>query len=122
MLFKALALPNQSPLQDDASLLVPLTVLSGKLIDPTQLAVAVLAADVSYHVSAGEHHSVLHLAVLQVHHLIEEERSSCGSCESCGDELRPISQDGVTVGTREEACSANVVQEDTAHRLISGSD
>lgn len=69
MLFKALTLPNQRPLQDDATLLVPLTVLSGELVDPPQLAVAVLAADVPHHVPAGEHHSVLHLAVLQVHHL-----------------------------------------------------
>lgn len=122
MLFKALTLSDQCPLQDDTSFLVPLTVLSGKLVDPTQLAVAVLAADVPHHVPAGEHHSVLHLAILQVHHLIEEERSACGSCESCGDELRAISQDGVTVGTGEEACSANVVQEDTSHRSVSGSD
>lgn len=69
MLFKALTLPNQCPLQDDPALLVPLTVLSSKLIDPTQLAVAILAADVPHHVSAGEHHSVLHLTVLEVHHL-----------------------------------------------------
>lgn len=69
MLLKALALPNQRPLQDDTSLLVPLTVLGSKLVDPAQLAVAVLAADVPHHVSAGKHHSVLHLAVLEVHHL-----------------------------------------------------
>ena len=70
MLLKALALPNQRPLQDDPSLLVPLTVLSGKLVNPAQLAVAVLAADVPHHVSPREHHSVLHLAVLEVHHLL----------------------------------------------------
>lgn len=119
MLFKALTLPNQCPLQDDTSLFIPLTILGSKLIDPTQFAVAVLAADVPHHVSAGKHHSVLDLAVLEVHHLIEEESSACGSSESCGDELRAISQDSVTVGTREEASSANVVQEDTPHRLIS---
>lgn len=85
MLFKALTLPNQRSLQDDATLLVPLTVLSSKFVDPTQLAVAVLAADIPHHVSAGEHHSVLHLAVLEVDHLIEKESSACGSCESCGD-------------------------------------
>lgn len=69
MLFKALTLPNQRPLQDDATLLVSLTVLGSKLVDPTQLAVAVLAADISHHVPAGKHHSVLHLTVLQVYHL-----------------------------------------------------
>ena len=103
-----------------ASLLVPLTVLGRKLVDPAQLAVAVLAADVPHHVPAGERHSVLDLTVLQVHHLIEEERSACGSCETRGDELRAISQDGVAVGAGEEACSANVVQEDTPHCQISG--
>lgn len=53
MLLKTLTLPNQRPLQDDTSLFVPLTVLSSKLVDPTQLAVAVLAADVTHHVPAG---------------------------------------------------------------------
>lgn len=70
MLLEALALPDQRPLQDDAPLFVALTVLRRKLVDPTQLAVAVLAADVPHHVSAGQHHSVLHLAVLEVHHLL----------------------------------------------------
>lgn len=50
-------------------------------------------------------------------HLIEEESSARGSRESCGDELRPVSQNGVTVGTREETRSADVVQEDAPHRL-----
>lgn len=64
MLFKALTLSDQCPLQDDTALLVPLAVLSSKLIDPAELTVAVLAADVSHHVPASEHHSVLHLTVL----------------------------------------------------------
>lgn len=55
-------------------------------------------------------------------YLIKEESSASGSCESGGDKLRPIGQDGVAVGTREEACSTNVVQEDTSHRLKSGND
>lgn len=118
MLFKALTLPDQRPLQDYTSLLVPLTVLCSKLVDPTELAVAVLAADVSHHMPAGKHHSVLHLAILQVHYLVEEESSACGSCETCGDKLGSVRQDGVTVGTGEEACSANVVQEDTSHCSI----
>lgn len=69
MLLKTLALPDQRPLQDDASLFVSLTVLSSKFVDPSQFAVAVLAANVSYHVPSGEHHSILHLAILEVHHL-----------------------------------------------------
>lgn len=42
-------------------------------------------------------------------YLIEEESSACGSCEARGDELRPIRQDRVAVGTREEARPANVI-------------
>ena len=63
------ALPHQRPLQDDTALLVALAFLSGEFVHPAQLAVAVLAADVPHHVSAGQHDSVLHLAVLQVHNL-----------------------------------------------------
>lgn len=154
MLFKALTLPNQRPLQYDAALLVSLTVFGSKLVDPTQLAIAVLAADISHHVPASKHHSVLHLAILQVYHLwgwdtnkktifkistwisehvypiwlsflrylIKEESSASGSCEARGDKLRPIGQDGVTVGTRKQACSTNVVQENASHRQISGID
>lgn len=48
--------------------------------------------------------------------LVEEESTACSSCEACGDELRAIGQDCVTVSTREEASASNVVQEDTAHR------
>lgn len=50
MFFEALALPDECSLQDDAALLVALAVLGGKLIDPAQLAVAVLTADVLHHV------------------------------------------------------------------------
>ena len=73
MFFEALALPDECSLQDDTALLVALAVLSGKLIDPAQLAVTVLTADISHHVSARQHHAVLHLAVLQVHHLTDNE-------------------------------------------------
>lgn len=69
VLLKALALPDQRPLQDDSALLVALAVLGGKFVDPAQLAVAILAADVSHHVPARQHHPVLDLAVLKVHYL-----------------------------------------------------
>ncbi len=49
-------------------------------------------------------------------YLVEEESSACGSGETCRDKLRPVCQDGVTVGAGEEACSANVIQEDASHR------
>lgn len=69
MLFEALALPNQRSLQDHAAFLVPLAVFSGKLIDPPQLATAVLAAHVSDHVAASEHDPILDFTVLQVNYL-----------------------------------------------------
>lgn len=47
--------------------------------------------------------------------LVEQEGSSCGSGEAGGDELGAVGQDGVTVGTGEEAAPTNVIQEDTTH-------
>lgn len=66
---KAFALPHQRPLQDDTALLVALTFLRSKLVHPSQLAIAVLAADVSHHVIPCQHLSVLHLTMLQIHNL-----------------------------------------------------
>lgn len=48
-------------------------------------------------------------------YLVEQEGSSRGSSEACGDELSSVGQDCVTVGTREEASPTNVIQEDAAH-------
>lgn len=115
VLLEALALPHQCPLQDDATLLVALAVLCGELVNPAQFAVAVLAADVAHHVSAREHDAVLHLAVLEVHHLVEEKGSARGSSEACGDELGAVCQDGVAVGAGEQARPSDVVQEDATH-------
>lgn len=49
-------------------------------------------------------------------YLIEEKSSACGSSESRGDQFRSVGQDGVTVGTRKETRSTNVVQKDASHR------
>lgn len=139
VLFEALALSNQRSLQDDPALFVPLAVFGSKLVNPAQLAVAVLAADIPHHVPSSEHHPVLHLTVLEVHHLrqrhrwsnmhrsrgvqgrgtrsylVEEEGSARGTGKPCWDQLRSVGQDGVAVGAGEETCSANVVQEDAPH-------
>lgn len=48
-------------------------------------------------------------------YLVEQERSACGSSEACWDELIPIGQNGVTIGTGEETSSTNVIQEDPPH-------
>lgn len=114
-MLKAFALPHQRPLQDDTALLVALALLRGELVHPAQLAVAVLTADVPHHVSSRQHDSVLDLAVLQIHHLVEQESSARGSGEACGDELGSVGQDGVTVGAGEEASPTDVIQEDTPH-------
>lgn len=79
VLLKALTLSDQCSFQNDTPLLVALAVLRGELVDPAQFAVTVLAADVPHHVSAGEHHSVLHLTVLEVHHL-NTSRTHAYSC------------------------------------------
>lgn len=69
MLLEALALPDQGSFQDNAAFLVALAVFSGKLIDPAQFAVAVLAAHIPDHVAASEHDPVLNFTVLQIYHL-----------------------------------------------------
>lgn len=66
---EAFALCHQRPLQDDAALLVALTFLSGELIHPAQLTVAILAADIPHHVPPCQHDSVLDFTVLQIHNL-----------------------------------------------------
>lgn len=113
--FEAFTLPHQRPLQNDAALLVALAFLVGELVHPAQLAVAVLAADVPHHVSSCQHDAVLHLAVLQIHNLVEQESSSGGPSEARGDEFSSVGQNGVTVCTSEEASPANVIQEDPPH-------
>ena len=66
---KAFALPHQRPLQDDTALLVALTFLCSKFVHPAQLAIAVLAADISHHVIPCQHLSVLHITMLQIYNL-----------------------------------------------------
>lgn len=47
--------------------------------------------------------------------LVEEECPARGTGEACGDELRSVCQDGVTVSTGEETRPTNVIQKDAAH-------
>ncbi len=114
MLLEALSLPHQRSLQDHTALFIALAVLGGELVDPAQLAVAVLTADVSHHVSAGQHHAVLHLAVLQVHHLTHTHTHTHGHSETpprrCARHCRTLSKDSHLVeeegpsGGSGEAC------------------
>lgn len=115
MLLEALALPHQGSFQDHTALLVALAVFSGKLIDPAQFAVAVLAAHVPHHVAPGEHDPVLNLTVLQIYHLVKKEGPSCGPCEASGDELGAVGQDRVAVCAGEQASATNMIQKNSSH-------
>jgi hypothetical protein len=112
---EALGLCDQGAFQDHLALLVALVLLRRKLVLPAELGVAVLAGDVADHVPAGEHDPVLHLAVLQVHHAVEEERAARGSREACRDELSAIRQRRLARPAREQTGTAEVIEEDTAH-------
>lgn len=74
MLLKSFTLSDQSSFQDNAAFLVALAVFSSKFIDPTQFAVAVLAAHISNHVAASEHDPILNFTVLQIYHLTHTYR------------------------------------------------
>lgn len=61
--------------------------------------------------------SVLNISGLNFvdRYLVEQESSACGSSEPRWDELSSVGQNGVTIGAREEASSADVIQEDPPH-------
>ena len=48
-------------------------------------------------------------------YLVEQEGSAGGPSEACGDQLCSVGQNGVTVGTGEEASPSDVIQEDPPH-------
>ena len=62
----AVLLVDEGPLQDDLALLVPLVVLGGVLVHPTQLHVAVLARDVPHNVAPRQHLAHLHVAARMI--------------------------------------------------------
>lgn len=115
VLLDAVALGNKRPLEDDTPLLVPLGLLSGKLVDPAQLGITVLARHVSYHVPACQHHPVLDFAVVKVHHFVEKERSAGGSGKPCADQFVSVGEDGVAAGAGKESRPTNVVQKNSTH-------
>ncbi len=47
--------------------------------------------------------------------LVEEEGTSGGAGEACGDQLGAVGQDRVTVSAGEQTRPADVIQEDPAH-------
>jgi hypothetical protein len=87
MLLKALTLSNYSTFQDHRAFLITLEVFGGKLIVPSQFAVAVFAAHISNHVAASEHDPILNFTVLQVNYLVKKKCSTSGTCKPNGDEF-----------------------------------
>lgn len=73
---EAIRLGNQSELQDDSSFLVLLTVFVCEFVHPAEFRFTVLAHHISDHVPSSQHHSVLHAAVRQVDHLLEQISTS----------------------------------------------
>jgi len=115
VLFHAIALGNQSPLENDFSLFVSLVLFGGELVNPAQLRVAVLAGDISHHMPARQHDPVLHFTVVQVNHSVEEEGASGGARESRANQLVSVRQHCVTGGAREQTHPSHVLQKYTTH-------
>lgn len=55
---------------------------------------------------------------VNVRYLVEQESAAGCSSEACGDELSSVGQNGVTVGTGEQASPTNVIQEDASHFVV----
>ena len=73
VLFDPVCFDDEGPLEDDPALLVPLVLLRGVLVHPAQFRVAILAENVTHHVTAGQHGTVLHLAEVAEETKEEEE-------------------------------------------------
>lgn len=54
---------------------VPLILFCSKLIHPAKLSATVLARDITHHMAACQHHSVLYFRVNQVHYFVEQKCS-----------------------------------------------
>lgn len=73
---------------------------------------------VKEHVQYSRVNDEVHVQYCTVFYLVEQESSAGGSGEARGDELRPVGQDGVTVGAGEEASSTDMIQEDSPHFTV----
>lgn len=62
--------------------------------------------------------SVIQAKEVMCRYLVKQESSAGGSSEACGDEFSSVGQDGVTVGTGEEASPTDVIQEDSPHFVL----
>ena len=63
---ETVSLLDQSSLQDDSALLVPLLLFHGELVHPAQLLFALLAVDVANPVTTGQHHAFSWLTATNV--------------------------------------------------------
>jgi len=115
VLFQAIALVDEGPLQDDFALLVSLVLVGGVLVDPAQLSLAGLARHITHNVTASQHHTVLSLTVIEVDNFVEQEGPASGPSEPGGDELAPVGQERLAVDAAEQAEPAQVGQVVAAH-------
>lgn len=93
---EAFRLSDQSSFEDDPPFLVPLVLLGGELVNPAEFGITVFTGYIPDHVASGEHHPVLHFAVVEVDHSVEEECSASGSCEPRRNEFRSVGERCVT--------------------------
>lgn len=106
---------HKSALQDHSSLLVALAFVGGKFIDPAELCGAIFAGDVSDHVSAGQHNSVLYLAEAEIDNAVEEKSASRRAGEARRNQFSAICQRSLAVGTHENPRSTEVTKKNAPH-------
>jgi len=79
---EAFSFCDEGALQNYPTLLVPLRLLRRELVDPAKLGIAILAGDITHHVTPRQHHAILHLAEAKVYDTVEQKSSTSGAGKS----------------------------------------
>ena len=106
---EAFALCHKCALEDDATFFVPLILFRCKLINPTKLGIAVFTRHVTNHMATCQHDTILYLAISEVHHPVEQERSACCTRETSRDQLCAICERRLTTGACKYSRSTQVL-------------
>lgn len=93
-------LPDECLFQDRLSLLIPLSLLPGKLVHPAQFDAAALAGDIADKMLPRDHDTIMDLGVDQVHDFVEEKGCPRRPRELLAHQLALVRQEGVTLFTR----------------------